>query len=321
MLIFLVPISIVVFLGALCIAFAYAASGEGLNPPRQPIAKTPKEYGLDYEDIEFKSTDGINLKGWLIPGKPNLQNERVVIIAHAMGFNRHGWSARRWYQSLWRQPEVDFLPLARVVNQRGYTVLMFDLGSHGESDMRRVFAGGLNEYQDIAGAVDYVGHRYREDPPRIGIIAACAGANSTIVAMSKARERMGNVAFLVLLQPISPPVLMRCFMMDVYTPPSLLLLPLVETLCRWRGGYSLQEMSPQKYARDINVPTLHVQAKADPWTTLSDVRSIYEAIAGPKELWLIEGKLRRFDTYTYVSRQPERVLDFAEKHFSHEVGR
>ena len=319
MLIFLVPILAAVFLAAGYLMFAYRGAGDLLNPTRKPVVRTPKEYGLDYEDIEFRSTDGINLNGWLIPGKSNFQHERVIILPHAMNFNRHGWWPTRRIESLYHQPDVDFLPIAKALNHSGYSILMFDLGNHGESDGRKMCGVGLNEYQDIAGAVEYVGHRYREDSPRIGIIAFCLGANSTIIAMSKARERMRDVVFLVLIQPVTPRVFLRGFTKSVYTRLALLLIPVTERLYRWRGGYDLDEMSPQNYAGDINVPTLHVQAKEDNWTTLSDVRSIYDRIGGPKELWLIEGKMKRFDTYVYLGKQPDRIIDFASRHFSHDV--
>ncbi len=35
--------------------------------PDKIILETPKNYGLEYEDIYFKSTDGITLNGWWIP--------------------------------------------------------------------------------------------------------------------------------------------------------------------------------------------------------------------------------------------------------------
>jgi hypothetical protein len=34
---------------------------------------------------------------------------------------------------------------------------------------------------------------------------------------------------------------------------------------------------------------------------------------------LLEGKMRRFDTYNYVGRHPERIIEFARQHFSAQV--
>jgi len=76
MLILIIIVSIVIALGVIALALRYIMSSRLLNPPRQPIVITPKEYGLNYEDVEFKSTDGINLKGlfFMIGKKEGLCN-------------------------------------------------------------------------------------------------------------------------------------------------------------------------------------------------------------------------------------------------------
>jgi len=39
-----------------------------LQPKRHPITKNPEDYQMNYQNIEFKSIDGVKLKGWLISG-------------------------------------------------------------------------------------------------------------------------------------------------------------------------------------------------------------------------------------------------------------
>jgi hypothetical protein len=56
---------------------------------RQPIVRSPGDYGLDFERVAFKSADGVNLKGWFIAG----ETEKTVIITHPSPFNRHGFLA------------------------------------------------------------------------------------------------------------------------------------------------------------------------------------------------------------------------------------
>jgi hypothetical protein len=89
----------------------------------------------------------------------------------------------------------------------------------------------------------------------------------------------------------------------------------VERIVRRRGGYSFTERAPGRFAKDIGIPTLYIQAKEDRWTELRDIQAFYDATPGVKELWLIEGKMKRFDAYNYFREHPERVLAFAERHF------
>jgi pimeloyl-ACP methyl ester carboxylesterase len=316
MMVVTIVVSVLAALVLLGLALSYTISLRLLYPPRQPIGRTPREYGMDCEDIEFRSADGIKLKGWFIPEPGTNSCNRVIVFVHAMSFNRHGWSAELYWGRMVHQPSVDFLPLIKALNKAGNSIFMFDLGNHGESDARRMFGGGLNEYQDVAGAVEYVKSRHHQDPPQIGIIGVCGGANSTVIAMSKAKEALVNTRFLVLLQPITPRTLVHGMMKAMFGFLGLILVPALLQFYRWQGGYSLEEMSPMNYAKDVEIPTLIVQAEADTWTTLTDITGIYGDVAGPKQLWLIEGKMKRFDTYLYFNSKPDRIIEFAREHFA-----
>ena len=51
----------------LYVAFAYFLSRTIIYLDRQPVPKNPKDYGMDFQNIEFRAEDNVNLKGWLIP--------------------------------------------------------------------------------------------------------------------------------------------------------------------------------------------------------------------------------------------------------------
>ena len=273
---------------------------------RQPIVKTPKEYGMKYEDIEFKSTDGLTLKGWFIPGK----SDKTLIITHPFLFNRHGFITKNQGWLTRFSTDVDLLKSAHALNQAGYAVLMFDFRNHGESD-GGITGIGLTEYQDVVGAVQYVQNRLQTRD--IGFVSFCMGADSTIVAMGKAQEEV-TIKCLVAVQPVSVSVFIRSYIKNVFTPLGLILIPFVNKLCQWRGGYSFEEMSPLPYCKEITAPTLYVQARQDPWTELSDIERMYETTPEPKELWFIEGDMSRFDTYNYVGEHPEKVVAFINQY-------
>jgi hypothetical protein len=104
-------------------------------------------------------------------------------------------------------------------------------------------------------------------------------------------------------------------MKNLYTPLSLYLIPIVDRIVQWRGGFPFREVTPLRFAGDIKTPTFYIQAKEDPWTYPADVQSFYDATPEPKELWWIEGKMGRFDTYNLVCKNPERILAFVRQHF------
>lgn len=304
-LIFVFLVIIVILYVGICFIFSSLI----LHSHRQPIVKTPKEYGMDYEDIAFSSTDGLTLEGWFIPGK----SDKVTIVTHPFPFNRHGFTAKNQGVVTRFKPDVDLLKTAHALNQAGYSVLMFDFRNHGESD-KGITGVGLNEYQDVLGAVNYIKNRQDTKSSAFGFVSFCMGADSTIVAMGKAHEQLKDAAYFVAVQPVSASVFIRSYVRSTYTPLGLVLIPLVDKMCQWRGGYSFAEMSPLKYCKDITAPTLYIQARTDPWTELSDIQGFYEATPEPKEFWMVEGDMGRFDTYNYVGEHPEKMIDFVKKY-------
>lgn len=50
--------------------------------PRTPILRRPDEYQMEYEDVSFPASDGVNLEGWYIPAKNRRQKLSFAIIFH-----------------------------------------------------------------------------------------------------------------------------------------------------------------------------------------------------------------------------------------------
>jgi alpha/beta superfamily hydrolase len=315
------PASVVILIivGALIgisLLVGYIFSTIVLYSRRQPVVTTPAEVDLDYEEVEFKGTDGLNIKGWYIPvGKVSSDEvpKEVIILTHPMTFNRHGFVPKNQGFPPIASTAVDLLTTARSLNAAGYPVLMFDFRNHGESGSA-LSGVGLTEYQDIIGAIAYINNRWLS-APSIGFVSFCMGANATTVALSKGKMQLHSIKFMVAVQPVSAEVFVRSYLRSVYTPLSLYLLPIIDRIARWRGGYALKEMTPLKYAQDVKIPTLIIQAREDPWTELSDTQAFYQALTETKELWLIDGIKRRFETYNYVGENPERIVDFIQQHF------
>src|SRR6185295_15279736 len=102
-------------------------------PERGP--HLPKEVGLQVEDVEFHSHDGITLRGWWSPGRPDYP---VIIFCHGLNRSR-----------------LELLQRAGETSQRGYGVLLFDFLNHGDSG-RAYTTLGILETQDVAAASELV---------------------------------------------------------------------------------------------------------------------------------------------------------------------
>jgi pimeloyl-ACP methyl ester carboxylesterase len=304
---------IVIILAAIVLAISHMFSGIVLHSRRQPIVRTPEELGMPFEEVEFKSSDGLTIKGWFIPS-PSGESEKVILLTHPMPMNRHGFLAKNQGFPPMFKTDVDLLKTIHSLHQAGYPVLAFDLRNHGESESG-INGNGLSEYQDVLGAVAYINNRTDLNVQQIGFVCFCMGAASTMTALSKGKDQITNARFLVAIQPVTSSVFFRSYLKAVYTPLSLFLVPIVDRIVQWRGGYAFEEMAPGRFAPDIEIPTMYIQAKEDPWTEIGDIQGFYENTPGAEELWLIEGVKRRFEAYNYIGEHPEKILVFIEKHF------
>jgi pimeloyl-ACP methyl ester carboxylesterase len=295
----------VILIGVIYAAICYIFAQLTLNPKRQPIEFTPADYGLEYEDIEFQSTDNLQIKGWFIPGNPR----KVLLVTHPMYCNRHGFLVRNKSVFMAANTDIELLLAMKAFNQAGYSILTFDFRNHGESE-NGISGVGLHEYQDVLGAVEYLRQRDDLEDADLGLVGFCMGANSTIVALSKGAERFSRARCLVAIQPISMAVFVRSYIKSIYTKSGLIVLPLMEFIRRQLGGLPLKELSPSSYIKDITLPTLYVQGRHDPWTELSDIQRFYESTSEPKEFWWLEMTQCRLEAYQYVSENPQPMIDF-----------
>jgi hypothetical protein len=289
---------------------AYLVSGLIVRPDRQPVPKTPRDYGLDFEEVAFRSEDGVDLKGWLIPGEA----KKLVIMTHVLGLTKYGSVAS--YRSLRKMydKEIEFIKTARHLHDRGYWVLMFDFRNHGESGRspnRGMTGVGLDEHKDVVAALEFASRREDLRMLPVGFVSFCAGANATIIAMSKRPDVFASVKCLLLFQPISMEVFLRNYLGRLSGPSIAgLLLPAIKQFVRLRGAHPLERMSPKEHAKNIKVPALYVQAIHDPWTKLTDVLGMYEATPTTKEFFWIERIDNRMESYTYFQDKPEKMLDW-----------
>ena len=106
---------------------------------------SPKDYGLQYEEVEFQSTDssGLTLRGWWIPN----ESKNTIIYLHGIDSNRAGHTTE--------QTVPPGLEVLHHMHAMGYSIFTFDLRGHGVSDTAKVGLG-VKEISDIKGAINYL---------------------------------------------------------------------------------------------------------------------------------------------------------------------
>ncbi len=97
------------------------------------VEKFPSEWGVVFENIEYKTSDGLKLYGWWVPAK----SEKAVLLIHGNGGSRNGFHS-------------GVFELGKWYREHGYNVMMVDLRAHGESEGQRTYFGA-REHEDLLG--------------------------------------------------------------------------------------------------------------------------------------------------------------------------
>jgi len=120
--------------------------------PISRIEATPKDIGLDYEDVFFKTDDGAIINGWFIPA---LSGEITILFCHGNGGN----ISHR-------------LDIIRIFNNLGYNVFIFDYRGYGRSKGRVSEEG---TYRDALTAYNYIIRRNDVEGEKVCIFGRSLG--------------------------------------------------------------------------------------------------------------------------------------------------
>ncbi len=108
------------------------------NIPGRELVTTPKNIGLDYEDIELVTDDGIRIHGWFIPYETasDTQKQKTLLFFHG---NAGNISHR--------------LDSIKLFNNLGLNILIIDYRGYGQSTGK---PGEAGTYQDAEAAWHYL---------------------------------------------------------------------------------------------------------------------------------------------------------------------
>ena len=217
------------------------------------------ELGAAYEDVSFRTSDDLELKGWYIPSK-----NRAAVIA----FPGRNGSQRP----------------ARMLARHGYGVLLFDRRGEGESEGDPNVFGWKGE-RDVRAAVEFLRNRPDVDPERIGGIGLSVGGEMMIEA---AAESDGLAAV------VSDGAGIRSVRESLTIPDTrkrieaslvhAIVTPAVALFSNSTPPASLEDLSGR-----IRAPVLFIYAVPGSGGEAELQQTYYEAAREPKEIWLVPG--------------------------------
>ncbi|MBI3734311.1 MAG: alpha/beta hydrolase [Chloroflexi bacterium] len=297
-----VGVGVLLVVAAGLLALALHAVDQWTRPARVRPSRHPRDFGLPWEDVTFKSRDGMTLRGWFIaPTAPaparalSLSNgslskgRAAVIFCHGHGGDK--------------SPDLIYAPW---FYEQGLPVLLFDFRNHGESE-GTLTSLGYYERNDLLGAVDLLRARGYE---RVGLFGFSMGG-----AISIATAPLSDaVACVVADSPFAElePTLAMALRRRGF--PRWFAVPMTRVVF-WLGARRLgcdpREAYPAKAARVFGGrPLLLILGERDEYIELWQGRLLYERASGPKELWLVPGAGHRRSDQVEPERYREKVMGF-----------
>jgi pimeloyl-ACP methyl ester carboxylesterase len=135
------------------------------------LTSSPADYGLEFEEVTFPSTDGVSLSGWYLGG-----GDRKAVVACGHGLFR----SRR-----------EVLDRASFFRKQGYDTLVFDFRRHGKSGGERVTLG-YDERFDFEGAIAFLRKKHPEAP--VVLYGVSMGAGAALLAARETPEVAAVIA-------------------------------------------------------------------------------------------------------------------------------
>ena len=131
------------------------------RPPGPPGTGTPAQYGLTYQDVAFRTADGVRLSAWYIPPR----NGAAVVLLPGSG------SAR-----------TAVLGQAAVLARHGYGALLVDGRGHGRSGGHSMDFGWWGG-RDLAAAVSFLARQPGVQAGKIAVLGESMGGEQALAAV------------------------------------------------------------------------------------------------------------------------------------------
>ncbi|WP_426208058.1 alpha/beta hydrolase [Massilia sp. TWP1-3-3] len=256
-------------------AGAVFGAGEYLSAAaRHPVGAPPAT--LFATPVVIPSAQG-DVAGWVARGA----GHGAVLLLHGVRSDRRQMQDR-----------------ALFLNRLGYSVLLIDLASHGESEGKRI-TFGAHEAHSVRAALAYL--RRGLPGEKIAVIGVSLGAAS--VVLSTPGQGIDALVVESMYPTIDEAVENR--LAARLGPAGRWAAPLLLQQIPLRTDVSLAALRPVEAMARVTCPVFVIGGAADVQTPAGETRRIFAAANQPKQLWIVDGAAH-VDLHGYAGDEYER---------------
>ena len=250
-----------------------------IRPAKMITNLLPSDFGLKYEEVAFKSTDGIKLNGWFLP---NNKTKSAIIVMH-------GYPAEKG----------DLLGIAIFLSKE-FNVFLFDFRYFGKSEGSYTTAGYL-ERNDLLGAIKYL--QKEKNITKMGLYGFSLGG---AVALSANHQNVKSIVTDSTYSKLSSIIERSYRAFFIFKYPLTYLTKLYGKLF---FGIDISEASPVDSIKNTKVPILLIHAEKDSEIPVKEAYLLKEA--NPKaELWIVKDADHGMSYASNVEKYEEKVVGF-----------
>ncbi len=277
-------LSILILLITMVVGVSSYAFYISVRPRRFISDANPSSFGLKYEEVSFKTEDGIILKGWFIPKEGK---RATIVVCHGYPFDKG-----------------NILPSSLFLHKE-YNLFLFDFRAMGESEGKYTTVG-YHEKKDLLAAVDYLKSRGIE---RMGALGFSLGGAVIIMAHSsdiKAIVSDSSYATLDLM------------IHSLFRHYHFLRYPFVFTvklLSRLVLKFDTSSVSPVDTIKEVKTPILLIHGGKDSQIPVKNAYLLHKA-APKSERWIVPGADHGEAQALEPIEYERRVLEFLKKNLS-----
>lgn len=234
---------------------------------------------------------GLDQVAWYVPASE--PTDKTVIVVHGFGQSKDMMKSYGY-----------------LFHRLGYNVLMPDNVAHGQSEGRIIGYGWSDRHNIIKWAQLLV-----EENPASQLVLYGLSMGGATVMMASGEDSLPSQVYALIEDAGYTSVWDELAFQakSMYNLPAFPLLHQVSALSKIRAGFSYKEASSVEQLKKNDLPTLFIHGDKDTFVPTEMVYANYEATAGPKELYLVDGAVHA-DTFRRDMAGYERtVREFLKK--------
>lgn len=261
-----------------------------LRPVKFISNTNPSDFNLEYEDVSFKTKDGLILRGWFIPS--NFSNS-TIIIGHGFPFDKG-----------------NILPATKFLNKH-YNLFYYDFRYFGESE-GKITTIAHKEKDDMLKAIEYL--KKRKDVDKIGIMGFSLSAANALLVSAGSDPNSKEIKAIISDSSYSDiyEILKRVY----WFLPSITKYPFM-----WMTSFytkiflniNLSELSPINKIESVQTPIFFIHGEKDSQISAKQSKALHEKSPN-SELWIVKGADHGMSFSMNKKEYEKRTLNFFDKY-------